>query len=109
MILTKNAKIVFAGDSVTDDGRKYPVGEGDGLGNGYVSLIDTFLAVCKKVASARNIPVIDLQSEFENLLKYRYPAYITWDRVHPGRIGSMIIARAFLNKIGYKSEYGVKV
>lgn len=45
MILTKNAKIVFAGDSVTDDGRKYPVGEGDGLGNGYVSLIDTFLSV----------------------------------------------------------------
>ena len=30
MILTKNAKIVFAGDSVTDDGRKYPVGEDDG-------------------------------------------------------------------------------
>lgn len=216
MILTKNAKIVFAGDSVTDDGRKYPVGEGDGLGNGYVSLIDTFLAVdypelnlhlvnmgiggntsrdllarwetdinalnpdyavvligindvwrqfdspaipkravlpdeyeknlnkicdntkanlifmtpyyletnekdamrkrtdeyatiCKKVANDRNIPVIDLQAAFENILQYRYPAYITWDRVHPGRIGSMIIARAFLNKIGYKSEYGVKV
>lgn len=28
MILTRNAKIVFAGDSVTDDGRARPIGEG---------------------------------------------------------------------------------
>lgn len=216
MIFNKNAKIVFVGDSVTDDGRERPVGEGNGLGNGYVKLIDTFLsvdypelnlrivnmgisgntsrdllarwetdvnalnadwvvvqigindvwrqfdspvcpeqsvlpdeyeanlngicdntkaklifmtpyyleantndamrkrvdeyaAICKKVANARNITVIDLQAAFENILLYRYPAYITWDRVHPGRIGSMIIARAFLNKIGYKPKYDFKV
>lgn len=217
MILTKSAKIVFAGDSVTDDGRARPIGEGlnDELGNGYVKLIDTFLsvdypelnlrvvnmgvggdtsrdllarwetdvnalvpdyvvvqigindvwrqfdsptrpeycvfpdeyeenlykicdntkanlifmtpyyleinendamrkrtdeyaAICKKVANDRNIPVIDLQAAFENILQYRYPAYITWDRVHPGRIGSMIIARAFLNKIGYKPKYDIQ-
>lgn len=44
MIFKKGQKIVFAGDSVTDDGRARPVGEGlwDALGNGYVKLIDTF-------------------------------------------------------------------
>ena len=206
MIFKKNNRIVFAGDSVTDDGRERPIAEGNGLGNGYVKLIDTFLsldypelnlrlvnmgisgntsrdllgrweedvntlnpdwvvvligindvwrqfdrpaqpeqsvlpeeyranlnkicdntkaklifmtpyyletnkddamrkrcdeyaAICKAVAEEHNIPVIDLQAAFEQILKYRYPAYITWDRVHPARIGSMIIARAFLQKI----------
>ena len=44
MIFKNGQKIVFAGDSVTDDGRARPVGEGlwDALGNGYVKLIDTF-------------------------------------------------------------------
>lgn len=47
MIFKKGQKIVFAGDSVTDDGRARPVGEGlwDALGNGYVKLIDTFFSV----------------------------------------------------------------
>ena len=70
---------------------------------------DEYAAICKKVANARDIPVIDLQAAFEQILKYRYPAYIMWDRVHPGRIGSMIIARAFLQKIGYVPKYDFKV
>ena len=214
MIFKKGQKIVFAGDSVTDDGRARPVGEGlwDALGNGYVRLIDTFFSVdypelylrcvnmgisgntsrdllkrwdtdvnalnpdyvvvligfndiwrqfdcptmpeeavmpdeyrcnlismaektsakmifmtpyyletnkddpmrkrtdeyakiCKEVAAERNIPVIDLQAAFGQMLKSRYPAYITWDRVHPGRIGSMIIARAFLEFVGFEPKY----
>lgn len=211
MIFKKNEKIIFVGDSVTDDGRVRPIGEGDGLGNGFVKLIDTFLsvdypehnlrlvnmgisgntsrdllarwgtdvnalnpdwvvvligindvwrqfdsptfpelsvlpeeyrenlmsilkkttakmifmtpyylepnvadpmrkrcdeygAICKQVAKVNNIPLIDLQAAFDEILKHRYPAYITWDRVHPGRIGSMVIARAFLNKIGYEPK-----
>lgn len=46
MIIKNGQKIVFAGDSVTDSGRKRPVGEGleDGVGNGYVRLIDSYLA-----------------------------------------------------------------
>lgn len=214
MLFHKNEKIVFVGDSVTDDGRGRPVGEGlwGELGNGYVKLVDTFLSVdypelnlrcvnmgisgntsrdllvrwesdvnalgpdwvvicigfndvwrqfdspqrpeeavlpeeyknnlieilnkttakmifmtpyyleinkndamrrrmdeygeiCKQAAKERNIPVVDLQAAFDEILKYRYPAYITWDRVHPGRIGSMIIARAFLDKVGFKPKY----
>ena len=209
MLLEQGQKIVFAGDSVTDDGRKRPVGEGlwGGLGNGYVSLVDTFLtldypelslrcvnmgnagdtsrdllarwdtdvaalspdwvvlcigfndvwrqfdspcqpdhavthedyrrnlcamaekteakmifmtpyylepnrrdpmrrrmdeygAIMKEEAEKRGILCIDLQESFAEILKYRYPAFITWDRVHPGRIGSMVIARAFLRAVG---------
>lgn len=209
MLFKDGDKIVFAGDSVTDDGRARPVGEGNvnALGNGYVRLIDCFLnvdcpdklfhlvnmgisgntsrdllkrwdtditaaspdwvvlcigfndvwrqfdtpalpeyavskeeyranlakmadktsagmiwmtpyylepnkadkmrsrmdeygAVMKEEAAKRKIPCIDLQAEFENILRYRYPAYITWDRIHPGPVGSLIIARAFLREAG---------
>ena len=177
MLFQGGEKIVFAGDSVTDDGRARPIGEGGGnaLGNGYVKLIDCFFNVdcpekifhlvnmgvsgntsrdllgrwdadvnalspdwvvlcigfndvwrqfdCPCVpersvspeeyranlsriaertqAKKRGIPCIDLQAEFAHILRYRYPAYLTWDRVHPGPVGSLIIARAFLREIGF--------
>ena len=46
-MLTKGEKIIFAGDSVTDDGRTRPVGEGlwGALGNGFVRMTDTILNV----------------------------------------------------------------
>jgi lysophospholipase L1-like esterase len=43
--LQKGQKLVMIGDSITDCGRKQPVGEGlfDALGHGYVSLVDALL------------------------------------------------------------------
>lgn len=207
MLFKDGEKIVFAGDSVTDAGRKRPVGEGlwEGVGNGYVRLIDSFLAteypdkifrivnmgssgntskdllarwdtditslnldwvvlcigfndvwrqfdspqtdeaVCiedfrkninamadktsarmiwmtpyylepnendpmrhrmdeygtivKEEAAKRGIMCIDLQKAFEKILKYRHSSYISWDRVHPGHVGSMVIAREFIRNI----------
>lgn len=45
MILEAKSKLLMIGDSITDCGRDYPVGEApfDGLGNGYVSLVDGWL------------------------------------------------------------------
>ncbi len=205
VLIEKGNKIVFAGDSVTDDGRARPVGEGlwGALGNGYVRMIDTFLTVdypdlfircvnmgisgntsrdllarwdtdvtkldpdivvlcigfndvwrqfdcpaqpdfavlpeeyrqnlnamadkttakmiwmtpyyletnendlmrkrmdeystiCMEEAAKRNIPCVNLQAAFVEILQHRYPACITWDRVHPSWIGSLIIARALM-------------
>ena len=47
MIFQNGDRIVFAGDSVTDCGRKRPYGEGlwEGLGNGYVRMVDSNLAI----------------------------------------------------------------
>ena len=47
MLIENGQKIVFAGDSVTDDGRVRPIGEGGSaaLGNGYVRLIDAYFSV----------------------------------------------------------------
>lgn len=36
--------LLFTGDSITDCGRTRPVGEGPGLGDGYVALVDALLA-----------------------------------------------------------------
>jgi lysophospholipase L1-like esterase len=44
MILKPNSKLLFIGDSITDCDRARPVGEGGGLGNGYVSLVNALLA-----------------------------------------------------------------
>ncbi len=47
MIIPPNSKLLMIGDSITDCGRMRPVGEGlyDGLGNGYVSLVDGLLRI----------------------------------------------------------------
>ena len=205
MILKQNQRIVFIGDSITDGGRKYPIGEGlwDAAGSGFVRMVDTFLAVdypelnirvtnmgvsgntsydlldrwehdvsdlnpdivvmcigvndvwrqfdspaspdwavtpkrfeinlnemadltkahmlwltpyflevnlsdpmrarmdeyraiMKKVAAERGIDCIDLQNEFDTYLQKRHSSFISWDRVHPGWVGSLIISRAVL-------------
>ncbi|MCR5263680.1 MAG: SGNH/GDSL hydrolase family protein [Clostridiales bacterium] len=62
--------------------------------------MDKYGAVIKKIGAERNIPVVDLQKEFCDYLKYRHSSYIMWDRVHPGWVGSMIIARAVLKALG---------
>ena len=36
----------------------------------------------------------------DEYLQYRHSSYISWDRVHPGHIGSLLIAREFIKAIG---------
>ena len=217
MIFENGQRIVFAGDSVTDSGRKRPYGEGlwEGVGNGYVRNIDSMLAVlypemklhitnvgesgatstdmlnhwennvekcnpdwvffmigandvwrqfdepanyqenytpeiyrknleavcertiskvkglfvispfymesndndamkkrmveyagiAKEVAEKYGATYIDVQADFDEHLKHRYPAYISWDRVHPNWVGSMIIASKIMKVVGAKPLY----
>ena len=43
MIIQPGSKLLMIGDSITDCGRARPVGKGDGLGDGYVALVDAWL------------------------------------------------------------------
>ena len=43
MIIKPGSKLLMIGDSITDCGRARPVGEGEGLGDGYVALVDAWL------------------------------------------------------------------
>jgi lysophospholipase L1-like esterase len=59
MKLTPNAKLVMIGDSITDAGRRQPVGEGHGeaLGYGYVAQVDALLTAC---ASELGIQIVNV-------------------------------------------------
>lgn len=46
MKLKNGQTVLFVGDSITDCGRSRPVGQGAGLGNGYVAFVDSLLATC---------------------------------------------------------------
>ena len=54
----------------------------------------------KEVAKKYNRPVLDIQKAFDEYMKSRPGQSISWDRIHPNEVGSMIIARALLKEFG---------
>ena len=66
--------------------------------------MDEYGAIVRELAAQYDLPLVDLQAAFDDYLQYRYPAYITWDRIHPGWIGSMLIAREFLRVAGFDRQ-----
>ena len=63
--------------------------------------MDVYSGIMKEVAAEYGLPCIDLQEEFCNYLQHRHSSYVMWDRVHPGWVGSMLIARRFLKAVGF--------
>lgn len=68
--------------------------------------MDRYGAVCKELSITYGTHFVDLQAVFDEYLKYRHSSYITWDRIHPNGVGSMLIARAVLD--GFGIEVSVK-
>ncbi len=60
--------------------------------------VEEYATAMKRICEAKGVPCVDTQVEFDAYLKYRYPAYICWDRVHPSHIGSLLLARAVLRQ-----------
>ncbi len=58
--------------------------------------------IVKKLAAEYKAVFVDTQAAFNEALKSYYPSTLSWDRVHPTQSGHMIIAKAFLNGIGFK-------
>lgn len=63
--------------------------------------MDEYGAVVKKIAEESGSYFIDTQAVFNRVLKTIYPAALAWDRVHPNESGHILLARAFLNEIGF--------
>lgn len=63
--------------------------------------MDQYGNAVKKIAKVNDCILVDTQEAFNPILKELYPASIAWDRVHPDAAGHMILARAFLEKIGF--------
>ncbi|HYO67997.1 MAG TPA: SGNH/GDSL hydrolase family protein [Archangium sp.] len=70
------------------------------------ALMDRFGSAVKRVATRHETLFVDVQAAFDRVLEHIYPAAMAWDRVHPDHIGHMLIARAFLDAIGFEWKGG---
>ena len=61
--------------------------------------MDEYGAAVHEIAEEFEAIFIDTQAAFDALLTHCHPASIAWDRIHPGPVGHMTIARAFLHAI----------
>jgi lysophospholipase L1-like esterase len=64
--------------------------------------MDRYGAIVRKLATRYETVFVDTQSAFDAALQHYYPASLAWDRVHPNQTGHMVIARAFLNALGFE-------
>lgn len=63
--------------------------------------MDKYGEIVKTIAEKHSTYLVDTQAEFNRFLQFYHSNMIAWDRVHPNNIGHMILARAFLNTIGF--------
>ncbi len=63
------------------------------------SMANEYVEVCRETAKEYGCRFADMQAAFDDYLQYRHPTYVSGDRVHPGPIGSTLIAREFLKLI----------
>ena len=66
------------------------------------ALMDQYGAVVKKLAKRHGAIFVDTQAAFGVALKHIHPMALAWDRIHPTTTGHMILAKAFLQGIGFK-------
>jgi lysophospholipase L1-like esterase len=64
--------------------------------------MDEYGAIVKKIAEQNGTLFVDTQAAFNKVLRELYAATLAWDRVHPTQAGHVVLARAFLDKIGFE-------
>lgn len=64
--------------------------------------MDEYGAIVKRVAADNDAIFVDTQAAFNEVLKELYPATLAWDRVHPTQAGHVVLAKAFLDKVGFQ-------
>ncbi len=63
--------------------------------------MDEYGAIVKQLAQKHSAHFVDTQAAFDAVLAHYYPATLAWDRVHPGQVGHMVLARAFLTALDF--------
>jgi lysophospholipase L1-like esterase len=54
----------------------------------------------RALAATHDALFVDTQAAFDTVLAHSHGTAIAWDRIHPGPVGHMVLARAFLQTIG---------
>jgi lysophospholipase L1-like esterase len=63
--------------------------------------MDAYGQVMRQLAERYHAVFVDTQAAFDTVLAHVHPMALAWDRVHPTRTGHTILARAFLQAVGY--------
>jgi lysophospholipase L1-like esterase len=63
--------------------------------------MDRYGAVVRRLAAEWDALLVDTQAAFDGILQHVYPGFLAADRVHPNLIGHTVLARAFLDAVGF--------
>ena len=64
--------------------------------------MDEYGSTVKRITGQYQAILVDTQAAFDAVLAQYHPSALTWDRIHPTRAGHMVLARAFLQAVGYE-------
>jgi len=64
--------------------------------------MDEYGAIVKRLAAKHDAVFVDTQTGFDFALRHQYAAALAWDRVHPNQTGHMILAKHFLDALGFE-------
>ena len=68
------------------------------------AMMDQYGKAAGEVAARHNALLVDTQAAIDGVLQWVHPMQLAVDRVHPNLAGHMVLARAFLQGIGYSWE-----
>lgn len=63
--------------------------------------MDAYAQVVRELAEAHGCVFVDLPAAFDAYLAHYGSQALAWDRIHPSTAGHMIIAKAFLDAVGF--------
>jgi len=63
--------------------------------------MDEYGQIVFDLAKQHDAILVDTQAAFDAALAHHHATFYAWDRIHPTPVGTMVIARAFLNAIGF--------
>jgi lysophospholipase L1-like esterase len=63
--------------------------------------MDAYGAIVRRLATRHGAAFVDVQAAFDRHLRHNHSSTLAWDRIHPTPAGHMIIARAFLDAVGF--------
>lgn len=63
--------------------------------------LDRYGDAVKRIAKKYNTYLTDTQAAYDEFLRHYHSAAVCWDRIHPNLWGHMVLARAFLQTVGF--------
>lgn len=63
-------------------------------------------AIVKEVAAAHGTLLVDTQAAMDAYFRHYHYSAMSWDGIHPNGAGSMVLARALLNALGFEWNGG---